>query len=201
MKHPHDTDLDFLYACPNDELELLVRLVVDAGGRTGRLARTASFRLHHPDHGKYVDELVEELQTFAGNTLANVRRGHGVPYLEALRDTLDELHVGYDRRMSLAQLESLLLTLGKDAYLSRIPDGTRRAAFAEALETGRCGELRSGVGWRQWTELFLAAVCAPLPVLLYLSTPASRVTVPAVLYIASLRRRHAAGGRRRAGDF
>jgi len=138
MKHPNDTNLDFLKNCTNEELEFLVRLIIDAGGMTNELEKTSAFKLHRPNHVKYVDEIIEDYQKFAANTAVTAVRGYGVCYREALTDTLDNLDVGYDKEFSLAELEGLLLRLGVPRYLKKMKRDEDRENFQKMLDGLDC---------------------------------------------------------------
>lgn len=117
-KVPGDHDLDFLRQCTKEELEPLVGIIlgtddngnIDRGGRiSSELEQSSNFRKHWPDHTKYVDEIIEEIQTFGGNSFANAFRGHGVPYREVLTDVCDKQKVNYNGRSSIEQIEENLL--------------------------------------------------------------------------------------------
>lgn len=239
MRHPTDTDMDFLAECSNDELEFLVRLIIDVGGKTNQLDNSAAFKMHRPDHQKYVGEIIEEIQRYAGNTVCNMSRGYGVSYREALTDTLDDLKVGYDKRQDLCDLEKLLLSLGLDRYLKQMKNDSDREAFRNVLQgtspsanlgrdpsaamaagvaAGAAAGGVTGVGMAGAASaagsavvshaviaeaavamsaaaigaVIGSAVAAPLGVIV-LSAPAKRVVIPAVLYIANLRKRHNEG--------
>lgn len=195
MKHPNDTDMDFLHNCANEDLEFLVRLIVGEGGKTNQLESSANFKLHHPNHTKYVDEIIEEIQRYAGNTAVNLVRGHGVTYREALMDTLGDLNVGYDRRLSLQELEELLLRLGQSEFLDNIKNSSSREKMQKLFEA--CGVTTVWGGQPAMAALsfnfkdLLKVVVSIWKIggapLFYFLGPAKRVVVPAVLYIANLR--------------
>ena len=134
MKHPNDTDLDFLKECTKEELEFLVRLIIDKGGKTNQLEDKAAYKLYYPDHTKYVDEIIEEYQKYAANTGVTAFREYGVSYREALCDTLDSLKVGYDNGLKLAELEELLLRFGVNRYLKNLKRDVDRENFQKTLD-------------------------------------------------------------------
>jgi uncharacterized protein YaaW (UPF0174 family) len=203
MKHPNDTDLDFLKHCTKEELEFLVRLIIDAGGKTNQLEDTAAFKLYHPDHTKYVDEIIEEYQKYAANTGVTLFRGYGVPYREALCDTLDNLTVGYDKELSLAELEGLLLGFGVERYLKilkrdvdrenfqKLLDGLENSLNVGVMPSGSAGVNAAGVAGAALLSVAIAAASgvAALGCGILLLTPAKRVVIPATIYIAKLRKR------------
>lgn len=190
MKHPTDTDLDFLHKCNKEELEFLVKLIIEVGGMTSQLEKKANFKLYHPDHTKYVDEIIEEIQRYAGNTFTNLIDGHGAAYREALIDTLRELAVGFDKRQSLSELEDLLLRLGLEKFLENFKTEEDREKFRSLLDNigvrfdAQVGKQKVSCGSVVMVALF--AYSGPGGVV-WLQSPASRVVVPAVIYIAKLR--------------
>ena len=203
MKHPNDTDLDFLHECTSDELEFLVRLIIDVGGKMNRLEKSAGFKTNPSDPTKYVPEIIEEIQRFAGFSIRNFLRGYGVPYRTALSDTLSSLSVGFDRRETIEALEEKLLEFGKEKFLSRFKDEQIRNQYEEILANCSCnglaGSLKSYFFSRFSPVLgyqTAQAIIFPLSIPFYLLVSAemykSCVAVPAVLYVAALRRKKSA---------
>ena len=190
MKHPNDTDLNFLKEkCKKEELEFLVRLIIDVGGMTNKLERKANFKLYHPDHTKYADEIIEEIQLYAGNTAMNCIRGYGVAYIEALKGTLRNLDVGFDKSLNLGELEDLLLGVGLDRYLDKMKTVKDKENFRRMLDNvGICSDIPAVVGLVDSIMVAIAGIMAWI-------SPASRVVIPAVIYIANLRKRMIAQGR------
>lgn len=88
----NNSDLSFLTDCSNEQLRLLADVLVfdpkDHKKRyTERLSARASYAVYYPhDMKKLLPEIVDEYQRFGGNTIANIIRGHGVPYREILKD-------------------------------------------------------------------------------------------------------------------
>lgn len=124
-RHPKDTDLDFLLSCSNEELEFLVRLIIEVGGKTNSLVDSTSFKLYHGDHKKYAEEIIAELQAYGGHTMCNAVRGYGIPYREALIDVLEKLKVTVDKREELEGLEEKLLSWGLKEFLKRLSDDAK----------------------------------------------------------------------------
>ena len=240
MKHPTDTDLDFLHKCNKEELEFLVKLIIEEGGMTNQLKGKRAYSANVADPTKYVDEIIDEIQRYAGNTVCNLFRGHGVVYREALIDVLKSLKVRFDKRQELPTLEELLLEIGLDQYLKKMKTKDAEKAFRRLLDnigtlsdvsactnglgagdiaagagTGAAGavggatiggggvaggvaggaaKLATGVGTivGGGSIIVAAAVGAVVGIAgwggFYLSGPAKRVVVPAVIYIAKLRK-------------
>jgi uncharacterized protein YaaW (UPF0174 family) len=236
MKHPTDEDLEFLKSCSKEELEFLVKLITEKGGRTSQLKEKRAYVANVADPTKYVDEIIEEIQRYAGNTVCNLFRSHGVAYREALKYTLKTLAVGFDKRLSLGELERLLLRFGLERYLNKMKTDKCRQDFCSLLENigtlsagvngldtgdfaagavggaagavggaamggsgvaggvaGGAAKLATGVGTivGGGSMIVAAAVGAAVGIAgwggFYLSGPANRVVIPAVIYIAKLR--------------
>jgi uncharacterized protein YaaW (UPF0174 family) len=121
-KLPNDKELEFLKTCTADELAPLVGIIlgtkdgeIDKSGRlTSELQSTQNFKKFYPDHTKYVDEMIEEIQKFGGNTIVNFFRGHfgdraGVPYHEILCDCADKKKVNFNKFQETEKIEAALL--------------------------------------------------------------------------------------------
>ncbi len=93
MKNPvFDKNLTpLLRGCTNPELDSIVEIILTAPSQT--LTVQPMYREHPGDHHSYVDELVYEITSFGGNTLANLVRGHGIPYAELVRNVARELNL------------------------------------------------------------------------------------------------------------
>lgn len=86
----HDPDLtSLLKSCTNDELDPLVGYLINR--ISSSLPSTAAYQWHQPNHQLYVDEIVDELQRFGGNSFVNAWRGHGIYYSEVLDDVCSQV--------------------------------------------------------------------------------------------------------------
>jgi uncharacterized protein YaaW (UPF0174 family) len=161
MKNPvFDKDLTpLLRECSNDELESIAQLILAAPSQT--LTIQKSYRDHSGDHKSYVDEIVYEITSFGGNSIANLVRGHGVTYAEMVRDvakrlmintaitdtteTLEEkiilkiLKLSYDRmevedRIALGQLINLSVKADNNGH-SVFPEKEISAGLAASAST------------------------------------------------------------------
>lgn len=192
-RHPTDTDLDFLHECTKEELEFLVRVIIDAGGMTNGLKGRSAYEMNPSDPTKYVDAIIEEIQLYAGNTVANSLRGYGVPYREALLDTLTFLRVASDKRNPLPRLEDDLIRLGIPEFLKHVKDEETRnrlGAFWTDLGKGcgfdgNLGRFDPLTEFRMWWKY---VVWGNAGILWASAEPARRVVVPSVIYIALLRK-------------
>jgi hypothetical protein len=68
----NDKDLvPLLRQASNDELDPLVKYIIENGGTTTQLSRTQRYRLYsaNDDHSKYADDIAAEIQRFGANTV------------------------------------------------------------------------------------------------------------------------------------
>ncbi|EAI0690459.1 DUF3944 domain-containing protein [Campylobacter coli] len=113
MAYKVDNDLEFLRELNDESLDNLVSILIkDENGKTRTtesLTNKDLYKKHYPNHGQYLDLILEELQTFGGNTFANKIRGTGVVYKEILCDVADNLKVKYDKSASIENIEKAIL--------------------------------------------------------------------------------------------
>lgn len=233
MAYRFDEDLEFLRDMQSKDLEVLVETLTKAN--TGRLSKQSGYKAHYPNrnHIRYVDEIMEELQLFGGNTFVNLIRRQGVPYREILCDVCDKMKVNYNKKSSVSHIESELFSkileksieqmdskelekLAKDAKIDTAKGFSKQAAIAAmqgAVKAGgfmsyqialivanavakqvlgrglsiaanagltrAIGVFAGPIGWAI-TALWTAADIAG---------PAYRITLPAVIQVAFLRKR------------
>jgi len=142
--HPSDTELDFLRECTAEELEPIVGAIlgttgegddkaIDTSGRlSSELDSTESFKRHYPNHTKYVDEIIAEIQTYGGNAIANSIRGYGVPYREVLVDVAKKLKVNFAKTAKTTHIETCLLNKLIEDSFEKLSDD-QKVALAEAV--------------------------------------------------------------------
>lgn len=239
-KLPNDYELDFLKNCTQEELEPLVGAIlgtddkgnIDRSGRfSSELDKKPAFVKHFPDHTKYVDEIIEEIQKYGGNTIANAVRGMGVSYHEVLCDVAKKMKVNFDPAQATQMIEDQLLAkVLKDAW-EKMSEDERKKLVEESgnvfgLTVGglgagaliaifRAGGFKSyqvaliivnaiskailGHGLKFAGNIYLTRLLAVLagPVGWILTgvwtafdfaSQAYRVTIPACIYIAALRK-------------
>ncbi len=141
-KVPNDYELEFLKECTQDELAPLVGAIlgtddngdIDCSGRfSSELDRTPAFKANYPDHTKYVDEIIEEVQKFGGNTFANIFRGDmGVSYHEVLCDVAKKMKVNFNRAQKTETIESALLAKVLEDAWEKMPEADRRKFLDES---------------------------------------------------------------------
>jgi len=93
MKKPvFDKDLtQLMRQSDNEDLDPIVSIILSSPSQT--LTIKEGYKEHSGDHKAYVDELVYEITSFGGNSLANLIRGQGVPYAEMVRDVASTLGI------------------------------------------------------------------------------------------------------------
>lgn len=109
MKNPlFDKDLtSLLKNCDNTELDPIVETILSLPSQT--LSLRPEYLEHEGDHKSYVDEIVYEITSFGGHTLANLIRGHGVAYADMVRDVASKLEVDDTPADTVATLEEKII--------------------------------------------------------------------------------------------
>ena len=221
----NNSDLSFLTDCSNEQLRLLADVLVfdpkDHKKRyTERLSARASYAVYYPhDMKKLLPEIVDEYQRFGGNTIANIIRGHGVPYREILKDVCKTVGIAKSDTDTVEIMEAALLKTVADKMLEQI--AKQNASGEQSVE-----EMKKYVEEfthypDQMTELILMSfsswlshmgvrlviryasgrvVTVPLGPIAWAITaawmaldfasPAYRVTIPSTILIACLRHIH-----------
>lgn len=70
--------------------------------------------------------ILEELQTFGGNTLVNTVRGAGIFYKEILCDVADKLKVKYDKSADVENIEKAILLNSFNKSLKNLSENDLR---------------------------------------------------------------------------
>lgn len=114
MSYKKDNDLEFLQYCDTEDLQILVDyLTKDKDGEnrfTEELTYTENYKNYYPHKLQYMwRDIAGELQTFGGNTLANIFRGGGVPYREILIDVAKKQKVNFHKNASVETIEKNIL--------------------------------------------------------------------------------------------
>ncbi len=127
MAHREDQDLEFLHSLKSEELNDLVQTLLfnkDSERLTENLSITANYKEHNPNHSKYINEIIEEIQLFGGNTLSNIGRGgKGVQYKEILIDVSKKLKINFNKDSKAEIIENnLLLKILEDALEKMSPE-------------------------------------------------------------------------------
>jgi uncharacterized protein YaaW (UPF0174 family) len=109
MKNPvFEKDLtSLLRNCDNTDLDPIVEVILSLPSQT--LSKRPAFIEHEGDHKAYVDEIVYEITSLGGNTIANLVRGHGVAYHDMVQDVAAKLGVSETDADTVATLRILRL--------------------------------------------------------------------------------------------
>lgn len=113
MAYKYDGDLEFLREMKDEDLNGLVDILIyDKDGETRwseNLTTNEFYKKYNPQHQKYLDVILEEIQRFGGHTAVNTFRGSGVLYREILCDVCDKCKVNYNKKSNIAIIEQNLL--------------------------------------------------------------------------------------------
>lgn len=110
MAYRYDHDLEFLRSVPNESLNDLVNLFKEKANLTQGLSMNDKYKRYYPDHQKYIERIMEEIQLFGGNSFSNLfRLNKGVLYREILCDVCDKMKVNYSKYADVKQIEQDLL--------------------------------------------------------------------------------------------
>lgn len=128
MAYRYDSDLEFLCSMESKDLDVLVETLTgkDRTNATENLSQQNGYKRHYPDHIKYVDEIMEELQRFGGNTFTTYlfRRGKGVYYKEILCDVCDKMKVNYNKKSSVERIEGELFAKILEKAIDKMDEQT-----------------------------------------------------------------------------
>lgn len=145
MKKPIvDKDLTgMLRHCDNEDLEPLVSIILAAPSQT--LTLKEGYKAHPGDHKSYVDEIIYEITSFGGNTLANLVRGQGIPYADMVRDVAQHLSIKPSMSDTVPVLEEKIIIRILQLAYDKLSDEDK-LALQDLLEMGSDGnEVFDGV--------------------------------------------------------
>ncbi|WP_299042100.1 DUF3944 domain-containing protein [uncultured Campylobacter sp.] len=121
MAYRYDHDLEFLRSVPNESLNDLVNLFKEKANLTQGLSMNDKYKRYYPDHQKYIERIMEEIQLFGGNSFSNLfRLNKGVLYREILCDVCDKMKVNYSKYADVKQIEQDLLIKILDDHISKL---------------------------------------------------------------------------------
>ena len=110
---PYTVGLEFLDDMKNDELEVLVRIIIDKGGFSEELTDDADYQRYHPDHQKYTQRIAYEFVAFGNDTFRVF--SDWKYYKDVLCDVCDQmevhLHCGDARGLSKRRGEEFYLQI------------------------------------------------------------------------------------------
>lgn len=147
----YDPDLTpLLEACSNQDLDPLVKYLVKPF--TSGLKTEQEYIKNRKNPSSYIFLIVQELQLFGGNTIANAYRrifGYrrkGISYKKILHDVAKKMKVKYGSTEGVDEIEGKLLIKVLDDALKRMDQNQKEALFEEFRKTGlKDSDLRVGV--------------------------------------------------------
>ena len=186
MPYREDEYLNILQYCTNEELGLLVDLIRKGAPSTEELSKSRVFERYFPNHKKYWKKIAEEIQLFGGNSIANLLRGSGVLYKDICFDVARHLKLPFPQDIDVIHLEQLIT---KHVLKKSITNMTQaeKEMYIQQLRSQRRFSFTGGAhpGIAMITTILLPGGFLALSI----TGPAYRITIPAVLLIASFRQR------------
>lgn len=218
------TGLEILDEMTNEELEVLVRLIIDEGDITESLTDYSDYINFSPNHKKYTYAIRNEIIAYGSNTFLPNNS-----YKEIVCDVCDKLDVNYNSGRALEHIEHNLLEVvlektweemsesQRQEVLKSISKGNKMLPQATAgaligifraggfgayqlsvviansiakFAVGRGLSLAANAALTRALSIFTGPVGIALTALwtvFSISGPAYRVTIPATVYIASIR--------------
>ena len=122
---PYTVGLEFLDDMKNDELEVLVRIIIDKGGFSEELTDDADYQRYHPDHQKYTQRIAYEFVAFGNDTFRVF--SDWKYYKDVLCDVCDQMDVPFNRSRSLEHIEHNLLEVVLEKTWEEMCDDDKRA--------------------------------------------------------------------------
>lgn len=136
-----DADLEFLQNCDNEDLDILVTYLTKGRDGETRLAEELTgkevYKQHQPNHKMYWQDIAAEIQTFGGNTFANLARGdQGIPYKDVLIDVCKRMKVNFNAESRVDLIEmNLLMKILTDSLDKMTPEQLKEVVEATGLKT------------------------------------------------------------------
>ena len=118
--------LEILDEMTNEELEVLVRLIIDEGGITESLTDYSDYINYSPNHRKYTYAIKNEIIEYGSNTFWDNQS-----YKEIVCDVCDKLDVNYNSGRTLEHIEHNLLEVVLEKTWEEMSESQRQ----EVLES------------------------------------------------------------------
>lgn len=138
-------DLAVLNEFSNDELEVLVKLIIDKGSLMETLSIDATYKACHPNHIRYVEQIKKELLEFGGNTFMNIVRGEGVAYREMLMDVCKKTNTPFNEKAPLERIENALLEKVLEDAWDKMSDAQKEELLKGGAQICGLGGVAVGV--------------------------------------------------------
>lgn len=136
-------DLEFLYSARNEDLRILVDyLTKDKNGNyrlTEGLTSKRSYQAYYPARiDLMVDDVIDELERFGGNTIANFFRGGGVDYRTIVTGVAKKLKVNFNKKSDVAIIEwNILMKIFTDSLDKMSEEELMKLAKEMGVPIGR----------------------------------------------------------------
>ena len=204
---------DLFSQAASSDLEVLADLITDNGkGRVALDSGVKAIILKRREKGdlKSIPDVLEaEIRAFGGNSWANLGRPEGVDYKEVVIDVAKKLDGKPFANDDIFALENIVITKAIDKYA---PDGVKAMAAGGVALSDLLGHIVQGlvaasgvvtgvvasagvtgvaevIGTRVATVLFPPLALAGVGLAAFQAAgPAFRITIPAVLQVAKIRR-------------
>ena len=132
-----DFDLQFFQFCDNNDLRTLCNIIMyDNDGKirlNERLSTCDNYLACYPDKmvGMWKD-IAAELQSYGGNTVINLFRGHGPAYENIVRDVCKQMHVdGITKYDTAEEMEQKLLVAVSKKAIGDLDESQARSIMDE----------------------------------------------------------------------
>ena len=128
LREPDHDLIPLLRKCSSEELDNLVGYLTQKGGVSSQLKSTQVYRRWHPDHTKYVDEIIGEIQKYGGNTILNIiRGGTGVAYRDIVLKVASRLKVKTAKTDPIDQIEQQILVKVLEKSWEKMSDKEKKS--------------------------------------------------------------------------
>ncbi|MDY5050090.1 MAG: ubiquinol-cytochrome C chaperone family protein [Candidatus Mucispirillum faecigallinarum] len=129
----YDADLtDLFKKCTNEDLNTIVEYITQKGSLTESLTTSEEYKQHAPNHTEYIGKIIDEIQRFGGDAIANMFRGKGVKYREITEDVAKHFKIKYNDNMSTSEIEQdIIATVIKQAW-EKMKEDDRIAILRDA---------------------------------------------------------------------
>lgn len=210
----------------NEELEVIVKLIVDKGWQTENLSKDEVYKKYYPDHRKYLDKIKTELSLMGGNTIANIARfilkkNSNVSYREMLKDVCTKMNIKYEQSDTDRDLENCLLAtvltrafdkltrtgkdfifeqMGRNSFYHIFREDEQNAYELSILIANTLVKMEIGKNLKKADEIAVlldklknlvvqvSYILTNTDKTIDIAGPAYRVTLPAIIYIAAMKR-------------
>lgn len=181
-----DKNLAILAHCTNEELGLLVDLICKGASSTEELSTSRVFERYFPNHKRYWKKIAEEIQRFGGNSVANIVRGSGVLYKNICFDVAKHLKIPCNKNDPIEDIEDAIMNRMLEKSLQLMTKAEQEIHIKQWRSKRK---LSLTGGSHPGIALLLASILPGGFLTLSITGPAYRITIPAVILIASFRKR------------